>query len=72
LSSGSSGENAGRVQLIEPLGDATLVYFEYGGGSRLVAKVDPNLSFASGDNLTFGFEADQCHLFDVETGVRQN
>lgn len=68
----SSGDNSGRVQLIEPLGDATLVYFEYGGGSRLVAKVDPNLSFASGDNLTFGFEADQCHLFDVETGVRQN
>lgn len=68
----NSGENSGRVQIIEPLGDATLVFFEFGGESRLVAKVDPDLSFASGDKLTFGFETENCHLFDPETGARLN
>ena len=68
----NAGENNGRVQIIEPLGDATLVFFEFGGASRLVAKVDPELSFASGDNLTFGFEPENCHLFDVDSGARLN
>jgi multiple sugar transport system ATP-binding protein len=68
----NSGDNAGRVQIIEPLGDATLVFFQFGSASRLVAKVDPDLNFAPGDNLTFAFEPANCHLFDVDTGVRLN
>lgn len=68
----NSDENAGRVQLIEPLGDATLVFFEFGGATRLVAKVDPDLSFRPSENLTFGFEAENCHLFDIDSGARLN
>jgi len=68
----TDGATDGKVSLIEPLGDATLVFFDYGGPSRLVAKVDPDLHFGPGDSLTFGFEADNCHLFDAENGARLN
>lgn len=66
------GTTAGKVNLIEPLGDATMIYFEYGGPTRLVSKVDPDRSFGTGDNLTFAFDADNCHLFDPDGGARLN
>ena len=66
------GAMDGKVSLIEPLGDATLVFFDYGGPKRLVAKVDPDRLFGPGDPLTFGFEAANCHLFDKDTGARLN
>ena len=69
---GDQGSMAGRVSLIEPLGDATLVFFEYGGGSRLVAKIDPDRPVGRGDNLSFDFDAENCHLFDTDSGARLN
>jgi multiple sugar transport system ATP-binding protein len=66
------GAMSGQVRLIEPLGDATLVFFEMGGGTRLVAKVDPDLNFAPGDTFRFTFDAENCHLFDPEGGARLN
>lgn len=68
----TEAENGGKVSLIEPLGDATLVYFDYGGPTRLVSKIDPDRSFAPGDDLTFAFDANNCHLFDAENGARLN
>jgi multiple sugar transport system ATP-binding protein len=67
-----NGDSGGTVSLIEPLGDATMVFFEYGGPTRLVAKVDPDLTFGPGDNLTFAFDAANCHLFDADNGARLN
>src|SRR3546814_1254897 len=66
------GDNPGKVRLIEPLGDATLVFFEFGGKSRLVAKVDPDLAFKPGDNLTFALDATNRHLFAAQDGARLN
>ena len=66
------GTTGGKVNLIEPLGDATMIYFEYDGPTRLVSKVDPDRSFRPGDNLTFAFDANNCHLFDAENGARLN
>ena len=66
------GTMGGTVNLIEPLGDATLVFFDYGGSARLVAKVDPDRTLAPGDQLTFAFDAENCHLFDADSGVRLN
>ncbi|NNE83052.1 MAG: ABC transporter ATP-binding protein [Alphaproteobacteria bacterium] len=68
----TEAENGGKVSLIEPLGDATLVYFDYGGPTRLVSKVDPDRLFAPGDDLTFAFDANNCHLFDADNGARLN
>jgi ABC-type sugar transport system ATPase subunit len=70
--SNTADATPGTVNLIEPLGDATLVFFDYGGPTRLVAKVDPDLPLAPNDPISFTFEASACHLFDPETGVRLN
>ena len=67
-----SGEGAGRVTLTEPLGDETLVFFEFGGGAPLVAKVDPDSPLGPGDPVAFDFDRDWCHLFDAESGARLN
>ena len=66
------GATAGRVTLTEPLGDETLVFFEFGGAAPLVAKVDPDSPLAPGDPVAFDFDPAWCHLFDAETGARLN
>jgi hypothetical protein len=58
--------------LSRALGDATLVFFDYGGPARLVAKVDPDLPLAPNDPISFTLEASACHLFDPKTGARLN
>jgi multiple sugar transport system ATP-binding protein len=66
------GMGQGRVQLVEPLGDETLVFFEFGGDSPLVAKVDAETGLRPGDNLTFGFNPAGYHVFDAQSGARLN
>ena len=68
----SAGDQKGQVKLIEPLGDATLVFFEFGEEEQLVAKVGPGFRLSTGDQLTFSFQVDNCHLFDSSSGVRLN
>jgi multiple sugar transport system ATP-binding protein len=60
----------GTAQLIEPLGDATLVYFDYGRSHSLVAKVGPTTPLRPGNPLSFRFATDHCHLFDADDGTR--
>jgi multiple sugar transport system ATP-binding protein len=67
-----SDGGVGRVTLTEPLGDETLVFFEFGGATPLVAKVDPDSPLAPGDPVAFHFDRDWCHLFDPESGARLN
>ena len=67
-----SDDGAGRVTLTEPLGDETLVFFEFGGAAPLVAKVDPDSPLAPGDPVAFDFDRDWCHLFDAGSGARLN
>jgi len=59
----------GTAQLIEPLGDATLVHFAC-GGSHLVAKVGARTPLKAGSALTFRFAPESCHLFDAADGTR--
>ena len=63
---------SGRVTLTEPLGDETLVFFEFGGNAPLVAKVDPDSPLGPGDPVAFDFDHAWCHLFDAKSGVRLN
>jgi multiple sugar transport system ATP-binding protein len=67
---GNGGALTGTAQLTEPLGDMTLVYFDYGQKSPLVAKVGPTTALQPGTPLSFGFAADRCHLFDAGSGAR--
>ena len=66
---GSQGV-AGRVQLTEPLGDETLVFFEYGGPSQLVAKYRGERTFRVGEDVAFDFDPRGVLVFDAESGAR--
>jgi len=56
----------GTVQLTEPLGDVTLVHFDYGQAVLLVAKAGPTTPLQPGSALSFRFATDYCHLFDAD------
>jgi len=58
------------VSLVEPLGDETLVFLDYGGPSSLVAKVDAEEKVAVGDRRSLTFRLDRVVLFDDKTGGR--
>jgi multiple sugar transport system ATP-binding protein len=58
------------VQLTEPLGDETLVFFDYGGDTQLVAKVDGEREFKVGDRIHFTCKPAGLLFFDARTGVR--
>jgi len=58
------------VSLIEPLGDETLVFLDYGGPASLVAKVDAEEKLAVGDRRSFTLRLDRVLLFDGTTGGR--
>jgi len=60
----------GTVRITEPLGDATLVHFDYGQGRTLVAKVPPTTTLGPGAPLKFRFAPESCHLFDATGGAR--
>ena len=58
------------VSLIEPLGDETLVFLDYGGPAAVVAKVDAEEKVAVGDRRRFTFRTDRIVFFDAATQVR--
>jgi multiple sugar transport system ATP-binding protein len=66
------GSNQGKVTITQPLGDITLVFFEYGGDALLVAQVSPEMSVAPDDVIQFGFESGGFHIFDGDSGDRLN
>jgi multiple sugar transport system ATP-binding protein len=58
------------VSLLEPLGDGTLVFLDYGGPASVVAKVDAEEKVAVGDRRRFTFRPDRVVFFDGATGER--
>jgi len=58
------------ISLIEPMGDETLVFLDYGGPASLVAKVNAEEKVAVGDRRRFGFRPDKLVFFDGATGER--
>ena len=66
-------EHEGRpatVNLVEPLGDETLAFLDYGGPAPLVAKVDAEEKLDVGDRRGFAFRADRIAFFGTATGER--
>ncbi|MCW5734687.1 MAG: ABC transporter ATP-binding protein [Enhydrobacter sp.] len=68
----ANAQHVGTVLITEPLGDSTLVHFEYGQGKTLVAKVPPTTTLGPGAVLKFRFAPYACHLFDAAGGGRLN
>ena len=66
------GDHHGKVTITQPLGDTTLVFFDFGGESTLAAQTNPDLNFRPGDDLTFKLQEGGCHVFDGESGERLN
>ena len=58
------------VSLLEPLGDETIVFLDYGGATSIVATVDPDEKIAVGDRRRFMFDQDKLLFFDGTTGER--
>ena len=58
------------VSLIEPMGDETLVFLDYGGPASIVAKVGAEEKVAVGDRRRFDFRPDKLVFFDATTGER--
>ncbi len=66
------GSNRGKVTITQPLGDMTLVFFEYGGDVPLVAQVSPDMIIDTDDDIQFGFDSAGFHIFDGDSGERLN
>jgi ABC-type sugar transport system ATPase subunit len=66
---GDSGVPA-LVRLTEPLGDETLVFFDYGGDTALVAKMAGDCELKVGDRIHFCFKPGGVLFFDRRDGTR--
>ena len=66
---GASG-SPGQVRLTEPLGDATLVFFEVGRGVQWVAKIDGDREVKVGAAIRFTCQPRGLLFFDAEDGSR--
>jgi multiple sugar transport system ATP-binding protein len=62
----------GQVDMLQPLGDSTLAFFNFGDDGALVASVEPSTRLAPGENVGFSFDVERSHLFDAEDGRRLN
>ena len=69
VTSGDEGWPA-TVNLVEPLGDETLVFLDHGGPASLVAKMHADEPIAAGDRRRFTFTPDKLLCFDGGTGER--
>ena len=54
------------VNLVEQLGDETLVEVEVGDGTQYVVKTGPMVNFRAGDRIGLSFAASGVHLFDAQ------
>ncbi|WP_313617370.1 sn-glycerol-3-phosphate ABC transporter ATP-binding protein UgpC [Agrobacterium sp.] len=55
------------IDLVEPLGASTMVYFNLGSAS-LCASIEPQDGLRAGAVMPFSLNMNQMHLFDAETG----
>ncbi|MBB5753159.1 ABC transporter ATP-binding protein [Prosthecomicrobium pneumaticum] len=56
----------GRVDIVEALGEVTLVYVDVGHEEPIVAKIDSDLSVKKGDRVTLASRPDNFHVFDAK------
>ncbi len=64
--SGDGGIFQGEVQLVEPLGKDTLLYFDHGGEKPLIAVVEGTKHYSEGDRLGFSIDTGRLYLFGAD------
>jgi ABC-type sugar transport system ATPase subunit len=72
LASTGVGDGAGRIEILEPLGPATLLHVSIDDATVTRARivVPPNTRLAIGDRIAFTIRRDRLHWFDKNTGKR--
>ena len=55
------------VDLVEPLGAATMIYFDL-AGATLCASIEPEHAPAAGSSMTLHLDMNRMHLFDAASG----
>jgi len=67
---GSGGISVGTVNLIEPLGDETIVFIDYGGDEVLITKVEASHGARPGERVNINFKRGGVLIFDGDTEER--
>ena len=60
------GALAGNVQVFEHLGGEAFVHVMLDDGQALVAKLDGETGYETGERIALGIAPDKCHVFDAE------
>ena len=58
------------VDVVEPLGNETVVHGTLEAGTIVIARLSPRARPEPGSRLTLGFDQRDVHLFDEATGAR--
>jgi multiple sugar transport system ATP-binding protein len=67
---GDANSMMARVEVVEPLGDRTDVYFQSKQGVRFVANIDPHVKLKADDSVKIYLNAAKAHIFHPgETGL---
>ena len=66
---GDTATFEGRVDLIEPVGERSLLYVSLRDGPTVTASVPGDVAVAETDRLTIGIPPRRVHLFDADTGT---
>ncbi|APG84022.1 ABC transporter ATP-binding protein [Sinorhizobium americanum] len=66
LANGTAATTTGKVEVIERLGDRTLLYTRLEGGSVIIAEDVGNSRVAIGDEVALALDGARTHLFDAE------
>jgi multiple sugar transport system ATP-binding protein len=56
----------GKIYAVERLGGETYVYLNMPEGGEMTVHTPGDKMLAMGDDVTVGFNADKCHLFDAD------
>lgn len=56
------------VDVVEPMGMDTMVYFALGRNEEVCARVSPNAAVSAGEAMTFAVDMGQMHLIDPDSG----
>ena len=56
------------VDVVEPMGMDTMVYFALGRNEEVCARVSPAAAVPAGETMRFAVDMDQMHLIDPATG----
>ena len=70
LTEAEDSDLVGRVDVVEPLGSATLLHVAFGGGADLRVLVSDFPRDRTGDEIGLRLDRSGIHLFESESGLR--